>query len=103
MDLPGNGMSDPAGVFRAAWYEPSGDGTLHLVGGDSFVLAVEFSQPPRAVAVMGYGNASQRGSGHRTDQLELFSGKRVRQVWLTRDEVMQNLEKKTILAPASGG
>jgi acyl-homoserine-lactone acylase len=97
MDLPANGMSDPAGVFRAAWYEPAGGGIHRLTGADSFVLAVEFSKPIRAVSVLGYGSASQAGSEHRTDQLGLFSEKRAREVWRVRNDVERNLEKRKVL------
>jgi hypothetical protein len=60
MDLPGIGLGDPAGVFRAAGYEPAGDEPSQIVGGNSFVLAVAFSQPLRAVVVMGMGTLASR-------------------------------------------
>ncbi len=94
LDLPGNGFGDPFGVFRAAWYAPAEEGKFEIFGGDSFVLAVEFADPIRAMAAMGYGNASQGGSPHRTDQLSLFSEKKLRPVWRTRDEVEANLESR---------
>jgi acyl-homoserine-lactone acylase len=92
LDLPGNGMSGPAGVFRAAGYGPAEEGKFQIGGGDSFVLAVEFGDPIRAMAVTGYGNASQPGSAHRTDQLRFFSEKRMRPVWRSREEIEANLE-----------
>ncbi len=95
VDLPANGYSDPLGVFRAAWYRPADDGRMEIVGGDSFVFALEFSTPVRAEAVMGYGNASQPGSPHRTDQLELFSRKQLRPVWRTRSEIEEHLSGRT--------
>jgi acyl-homoserine-lactone acylase len=42
--------------------------------------------------VIGYGNASQPGSPHRTDQLPLLARKQLRPVWLTREEVLAHLE-----------
>jgi acyl-homoserine-lactone acylase len=94
LDLPGNGMTGPAGVFRAAGYGPAEDGKYQIGGGDSFVLAVEFGDSIRAMAVTGYGNASQPGSSHRTDQLQLFSEKRMRPVWRTRREIEANLDSR---------
>ena len=94
LDLPGNGGGDPAGVFRAAWYAPAGDGSYQLYGGDTFILAVEFDDPIRARALLGYGNASQAGSPHRTDQLSLFSEKRLRPVWTAREEIEANLTSR---------
>jgi acyl-homoserine-lactone acylase len=94
LDLPGNGMSGPVGVFRAAGYAPAEEGRFQIGGGDSFVMAVEFGTPIRAMAVTGYGNASQPGSPHRTDQLRLFSEKKMRPVWRTRKEIEANLRSR---------
>jgi len=94
LDLPGNGQGDPMGVFRAAWYSEAEFNRFEIFGGDSFVMAVEFADPPRARVLLGYGNASQPDSPHRTDQLGLFSEKALRPVWRTRQEVEANLESR---------
>jgi acyl-homoserine-lactone acylase len=93
LDLPANGGPAGLGIFRVTDFDPApGDSTrLVATGGDSFVAAVEFSQPLRARAVLAYGNASQPGSPHRTDQLPLYAAGQLRTVWLTREEVMANL------------
>jgi acyl-homoserine-lactone acylase len=93
LDLPANGGPGALGVFRVVDFEPLPGDSLRAVAGngDTFVAAVEFSQPVRARALLTYGNASQPGSPHRTDQLPLFASKRLREVWLTREDVMQNL------------
>jgi acyl-homoserine-lactone acylase len=43
---------------------------------------------------MSYGNSSQPGSKHRTDQLPLVQSKQFRTFWRTRTEVEQNLEER---------
>jgi acyl-homoserine-lactone acylase len=93
LDLPGNGGPGGAGVFRVTDFDAlPGDSTRFVAtGGDSFVFAIEFSAPVRARSLLTYGNASQPGSPHRTDQLPLYARKELRPVWFTRDEVMQNL------------
>ena len=96
LDLPGNGFADPVGVFRVAWYRDQGDGRFEIMGGDSYVAAVEFSDPVHAMALVGYGNASQPDSHHRTDQLRFFSGKELRPVWRTRAEIEAHLEDRTV-------
>lgn len=96
VDLPANGQGDPFGVFRATWYERAENFRYQAFGGDSFVLAVEFSDPITARVVLPYGNASQPGSPHRTDQLAFFSRKELRPVWRTRAEIQENLEARKV-------
>jgi acyl-homoserine-lactone acylase len=96
VDLPANGGPDEAGAFRVTEFQPlPGDSTRFMAAsGDSYVLAVEFSTPLRARSLLGYGNASQPGSPHRTDQLELYARKELKPVWLTREEIMANLKAR---------
>lgn len=94
LDLPGNGGPGGLGVFRTVGYDSAGAGRQVATGGDSFVAAIEFGTPLRAMALVGYGNWSQPGSPHRTDQLELFARKELRPVWLTRQEVEAHLERR---------
>ena len=97
VDLPANGAPDEAGVFRATWFGQAADRRYVAVGGDSYVAAVEFSRPIRARALLSYGNASQPGSRHRTDQLHLYARKELRPVWRTRAEIEAHLEQRTAL------
>ncbi|HVQ29896.1 MAG TPA: acylase [Vicinamibacteria bacterium] len=94
VDLPANGGSGSLGIFRVTGYQKAKDGRYSAVGGDSYVAAIEFATPVRARALLGYGNWSQPGSKHRTDQLELYSKKELRPVWRTRAEVEAHLEKR---------
>jgi acyl-homoserine-lactone acylase len=94
IDLPGNGGPGALGVFRTVGYDSAGGGRFVATGGDSFVAAVEFGTPLRAMALVGYGNWSQQGSPHRTDQLSLFARKELRRVWITRQEVEAHLERR---------
>ncbi|MBR9990386.1 MAG: acylase [Gemmatimonadetes bacterium] len=96
LDLPANGGPDDAGVFRVTGFQPvPGDSTRFVAAsGDSYVFAVEFTSPLRARSLLGYGNASQPGSPHRTDQLELYARKELKPVWFTREEIMANLKAR---------
>jgi acyl-homoserine-lactone acylase len=87
VDFPANGASGKYGVFRVTDYQPDPDGKLRAFQGDSFVLLVEFSDPPRALALLSYGNASEPTSPHVGDQLRMYSQKRLRPVWRTREEI----------------
>ncbi len=95
-DLPANGGPGALGIFRVVGYSEDEDGRFRAVVGDSFVAAVEFSNPLRASVLIGYGNASQPGSPHLTDQLPLFSRKELRPVWRTRPEIEAHLESREV-------
>ena len=86
------------GIFRALSFRELGQGLKQASSGDSFVMAVEFSNPVRAQALLSYGNASQPDSPFFGDQLELFSRKELRPVWITREEIETNLAFKEELA-----
>ena len=95
-DLPANRGPGALGIFRVVGYSEDEDGRFRAVVGDSFVAAVEFSNPLRPSVLIGYGNASQPGSPHLTDQLPLFSRKELRPVWRTRPEIEAHLESREV-------
>ncbi|MDX1547805.1 MAG: penicillin acylase family protein, partial [Rhodothermales bacterium] len=101
-DLPANGGPGELGLFRVLWFAPDDDRRFRAVGGDSYVALVEFSDPVRAEVLTTYGNASQPGSAHRGDQVELFARQELRPVWRTRAEVEANLEGRTAFGPDDG-
>jgi acyl-homoserine-lactone acylase len=49
----------------------------------------------KAVGMMSYGNSSQPGSPHRSDQLKFLATKTFRTLWIDRSEVERNLEEIT--------
>jgi acyl-homoserine-lactone acylase len=96
LDLPASGGGGDLGIFRVLDLEPLPQDTtrFHATGGDSFILALEFSEPIRAQALLTYGNATQPGSPHRADQLGLYARKEMRPVFLTREQVLNNLLRR---------
>ena len=96
LDFPANGGPESLGIFRALSFREMGQGLREASSGDSFVMAVEFSNPVRARVLLSYGNASQPGSLFIGDQLELFSQKELRPVWRTREEIEANLESREV-------
>jgi acyl-homoserine-lactone acylase len=97
-DLPGNGApGDPLGVFRVAYYAPETDGKYRLLAGDTYYQVVEFSKPVRAKVLLAYGNATQPGSKHVGDQLDLFDAKSMRDAWTSRADVEAHLELREAL------
>jgi acyl-homoserine-lactone acylase len=95
-DLPANGGDGSLGIFRSLRFAPSEGGRFKAIGGDSFVAAIEFSNPVRARVLTTYGNATQPGSPHLSNQLKLFARKELRPVWRTRQEIEAHLATRKI-------
>jgi acyl-homoserine-lactone acylase len=98
VDLPASGgPGDPAGIFQVMEFTPAPDGRLASLAGDTYIAAIEFSQPVRAQVLTTYGNASQPNSPHIDDQLPLFARNVMRPAWRTREEIMAHLEACEVL------
>ncbi|MBW4646702.1 MAG: acylase [Goleter apudmare HA4340-LM2] len=96
VDLPANGGDSGLGIFRVLDFAPIADGRFQSVGGDSYVAAVEFSQPVKAMALTSYGNATQPHSSHVGDQLHLLTRKQLRQVWRSRQDILSHLAEHKV-------
>lgn len=95
VNLPGNGGFGNTGVFRTITWGPMKNGERTPVHGETWVSLVEFGRPLRAVGLMSYGNASQPGSRHHSDQLRFLASKTFRRLWVQRADVEDNLEDIT--------
>lgn len=91
-DLPANGGPDKYGIFRTIYYNKNKDNKYQAIAGDSYVAVIEFGKKARAQVLLSYGNASQPGSRHIGDQLELLSQKKMRTAWLQKEEILNHLE-----------
>ena len=96
VDLPANGGDEDLGIFRVLNFAPSEKGRFLTVSGDSYVAAIEFSKPVKAMALTSYGNSSQPGSPHAVDQLPLFARKQLRPVWRSQQEITAHLEERKV-------
>jgi len=96
IDLPGNGAGDLLGTFRVIDYAPATDGRFASEGGDNFIAAVEFGPSVRAKVLLTAGNSSDVNSPHFGDQIVLSARKQLRDAWLTRSEVEQHIEQRTL-------
>ena len=87
IDLPANGGPGYLGIFRVVNFIPgSDDKHFQAFEGDSFVAAIEFSQPVKAMALNTYGNSTQPNN-NSSEQLKLFAQKQLRPIWRSRSEV----------------
>jgi len=93
-DLPANGGFGNLGIFRVITFGPMHEGTRSQIHGETWVSMVEFGDPPKLKVLMSYGNSSQPGSPHITDQLPYLTRKELRTAWRTRKDIESNLESK---------
>jgi acyl-homoserine-lactone acylase len=97
LDIPANGAHGRFGVFRTMQFAQRKNNRLYATHGETIVCAIEFGQPQRAQCLLGYGNASQRGSKHIEDQLPLLQQKKLHPVWRERADIQANLEQRVTL------
>lgn len=90
-DLPASGGPGFLGIFRVLDFAPTDSASFRPVGGDSFIAAVEFSQPIRAQVLTSYGNATQPSAASAADQLTLVAQQKLRPVWRSRPEIKAHL------------
>lgn len=94
--VPGESGSGSIGIFPSMTFGPFGkDGTRDAISGETWISVVEFTTPIRAEGLMVYGNSTQPGTKHRTDQLRFLSERKLRTLWITRQEVERHLEETT--------
>jgi acyl-homoserine-lactone acylase len=87
VDAPVGGCSGALGCYRVLNFETSADGRRVVNGGDGWVLAVEFGDPPRAYSVLGYGQSPDPLSPHHADQAALFAEGRMKPVFWTEADI----------------
>jgi acyl-homoserine-lactone acylase len=96
VDLPASGGPGLLGIFRVIDLAPASEGRFQQVAGDTYIAAIEFSNPIKAKVLTTYGNATQPGSPHVGDQLALYVRNELRSVWRTRKEIEAHLESHQV-------
>ena len=91
VDLPASGGSGLKGCFRVLGFKRADDDKLVAYGGDSWVFAVEFSQPPKAYTIVAYSESEIEGSRHFGDQAPLFSANRMKRAAFTDEQIKAQL------------
>jgi acyl-homoserine-lactone acylase len=94
VNLPGNGGHGNTGSFRTINWTAGKDGERVPLHGETYISAVEFSKPMKAMGLVTYGESSQPGSKHNGDELQLLSNKELRPIWRTHAEVEQHVEER---------
>ncbi|HEY9633460.1 MAG TPA: acylase [Coleofasciculaceae cyanobacterium] len=96
LDLPASGGPGIFGIFRVIDLAPSTEGRFQQFAGDTYIAAIEFSNPVRAKVLNTYGNATQPGNPHDGDQLPVYTRDELRPVWRTRKEIEAHLEARKV-------
>lgn len=98
VNVPGHGGFGNLGAFHViTWSDPDAEGIRTPTHGETWVAMIEFSTPVKAYGLMSYGNSRQPGTAHYSDQLQMLSEGKYRELWLQRDEVEANLSERTPL------
>jgi acyl-homoserine-lactone acylase len=87
VDEPVGGCPGALGCFRVLNFTDESDGRRSVDGGDGWVIAVEFTDPPRAYSILGYGQSAREESPHYADQAALFARGEMKSVAFTRESV----------------
>ena len=95
-EIPANGSFGSLGVFRTLAFSKGEDGKYYAFHGDGYVCATEFGKEIKAKVILGYGNSSQPGSKHIGDQLDLFAKKELRDAWIKKSDIENNLEEREV-------
>lgn len=87
VDEPVGGCSGALGCFRVLNFRTDADGRRSVVGGDGWVLAVEFTDVPRAYSILAYGQSPNPESPFHSDQAAMFARGDMKKVALTVRDV----------------
>ena len=87
VDAPVGGCNGDLGCFRVIWFRNEPDGKRAAAGGDGWILAVEFTDTPRAYSVLAYGESDRADSPFHDDQAAMFARGELKKVAFTPADV----------------
>lgn len=87
VDVPVGGCGGALGCFRVLNFARDPDGKLAANGGDGWVLAVEFTDVPRAYSVLAYGQSPDTASRWHADQAARFASGDLKRVAFTDKDI----------------
>jgi acyl-homoserine-lactone acylase len=94
VDVPVGGCSGALGCFRVLNFRTDPDGRRSVIGGDGWVLAVEFGDQPRAYSVLAYGQSPREDSPYHSDQAAMFARGEMKPVaWMDADIARETVRR----------
>jgi acyl-homoserine-lactone acylase len=95
VDVPVGGCSGLLGCFRVLNFADTPDGKRQAIGGDGWILAIEFGKDvPRAYSVLAYGESSRENSPYHSDQAEMFAKGEMKRVAFTAADIEAQTVKR---------
>ena len=94
VDVPVGGCAGALGCYRVINFRTDDDGRRRAVGGDGWVLAVEFTSPPRSYSVLAYGQSNREASPYHADQAAMFARGEMKAVAYTRADVERAADRR---------
>jgi acyl-homoserine-lactone acylase len=94
VDVPVGGCSNDLGCFRILGFTRTDDGKLAANSGDGWILAVEFTDTPRAYSVLAYGESPRRDSPWFSDQAEMFAKGELKPVAFTEKDINADMVRR---------
>jgi acyl-homoserine-lactone acylase len=94
VDVPVGGCSGLMGCFRVLSFGEDDDGKRFVNSGDGWVLAIEFTNPPRAYSVLAYGQSIKEESEHFSDQAEMFANNEMKRIAFTEAEIERQVVRR---------
>ena len=87
VDVPVGGCGGALGCFRVLNFKTDPDGKRSVIGGDGWVIGVEFGDTPRAYSVLAYGQSPDPENPHHDDQAALFAAGQYKRVLFTERDI----------------
>ena len=94
VDVPVGGCSGALGCFRVLNFRNDPDGKRSVIGGDGWVIAVEFLDVPKSYSVLAYGQSPREDSPYHSDQAAMFAKGEMKRVVFTEADIEKGTEKR---------
>lgn len=94
VDVAVGGCGNDLGCFRTLSFTRAEDGKLVANSGDGWILAVEFTDTPRAYSVLAYGESRRPDSPWFSDQAEMFARGELKPVAFTEKDINAQIVRR---------
>jgi acyl-homoserine lactone acylase PvdQ len=93
--IPLRFMPGHLGSLPAAYYSsPEGQKRKYMEAGNSFIAVIEFGDSIKAKSIVSGGQSRDSTSRHFSDQAELFSNGKLKEVHFYKDDILKHAEKQ---------